>query len=395
MYLYLTLLTASDWDQHQGPEQTSSSASALPVPKHSNNLHVLHRADRTGLSRLLKRATRLLERFQPQSTKCRAKATAVRLSPRGRSGGAAGLRLQPERGPRGGAAAAAEPGAGSAACRRPREGLGGGSSCPRRRPGPRWRWEPGGDAPPPSAQGGEAAAERRPPPGTAAPLCGATRQLPGTAPVTAPPTGRGHSDAALIDVTAVGLQLDRPGPENAAVEERLPGTQQPHLTCARLPRRSEATAEPAAMPENQARSKNLLREAEWFSPSLDEVSTLETSAPMSSPALQRSRCLKVTDTDGGPDLWCINQLLQLPAGLQRERCCSVCLQQGVSSKVREFLAAALCFSPLPWDGMYDPVFCPLGGPEQIEKMLCVVSTNAFKCIFPQIYCKFWVMLDIV
>ncbi|XP_074689294.1 uncharacterized protein LOC141926795 [Strix aluco] len=392
MYLYLTLLTASDWDQHQGPEQTSSSASALPVPKHSNNLHVLHRADRTGLSRLLKRAPRLLERFQPQSTKCRngrpvipprevrrrrGAPSPARAGPAGRSGGGRRAWGRQRRLP--------------PAARRARRGL----VLPA--PAARAALEVGAWRRRTATLGPRRRSSRRAPTSArhrCSPLRG-HRRLPGTAPVTAPPTGRGHSDAALIDVTAVGLQLDRPGPENAAVKERLPGTQQPHLTCARLPRRSEATAEPAAMPENQARSKNLLREAEWFSPSLDEVSTLETSAPMSSPALQRSRCLKVTDTDGGPDLWCINQLLQLPAGLQRERCCSVCLQQGVSSKVREFLAAALCFSPLPWDGMYDPVFCPLGGPEQIEKMLCVVSTNAFKCIFPQIYCKFWVMLDIV
>lgn len=69
--------------------------------------------------------------------------------------------------------------------------------------------------------------------------------------------------------------------------------------------------------------------------------------------------LQETDTGAGPDLWFVNQLWQLPAGLQREKCCGAWLQWGCSSKVREFLAAFLCFSPLPQDGMYDPVLWAL------------------------------------
>lgn len=45
--------------------------------------------------------------------------------------------------------------------------------------------------------------------------------------------------------------------------------------------------------------------------------------------------------------------------LQRERCCGAWLQRGCSSKVREFLAAVLCLSPLPGDGMCDPVLWAL------------------------------------
>lgn len=66
--------------------------------------------------------------------------------------------------------------------------------------------------------------------------------------------------------------------------------------------------------------------------------------------------LQETDTGAGPDLWLVNQLWQLPAAFQRERCCDVWLQWGCSSRVREFLAAVLCFSLLPRDGMCDPVW---------------------------------------
>lgn len=69
--------------------------------------------------------------------------------------------------------------------------------------------------------------------------------------------------------------------------------------------------------------------------------------------------LQEADTGAGPDLCFVNQLWQLPAGLQRERCCDAWLQWGCSSKVREFLAAVLCLSPLPGDGMCDPVLWAL------------------------------------
>lgn len=80
--------------------------------------------------------------------------------------------------------------------------------------------------------------------------------------------------------------------------------------------------------------------------------------------------LQETDTGAGPHLWFVNQLWQLPAGLQRERCCGAWLQWGCSSKVREFLVAFLCFSTLlllRWDVWSCPLSSHLVDPNKLRE----------------------------